>query len=285
MPDINPAHVRRAFDRAADSYDAAAVLQREICQRLLERLDCVRLQPGLILDAGCGTGQAIPGLFERYRKARLIALDISEKMLQKAARRGGIWRKPSLLCASIEALPLADDSVDLVFSSLSLQWCRDSGRAFAEVLRVLRPGGLFVFSTFGPDTLKELRASWRQVDENVHVNPFADMHDIGDALLAGGYAEPVMEAEHLTVNYARPGDLLQDLRAIGATVTASGHRTGLTTERALKKMLAAYRQYRTEAGYPATYEIVYGHAWKAQAQPPSRGIEVTPPGYQQGHPA
>ncbi len=263
MAHINQQRVRAAFDNAAQTYDAAAFLQTEVCQRLLEKLDVVRLQPTLILDMGSGTGSAIPGLYQRFPKAHVIALDLSEQMLLKAGQRGRLFHKPSLLCADLESLPLATNSIDLIFSSLSMQWCNHLVTVLNEAIRVLKPGGLFVFTTFGPDTLKELRWSWQQVDDKIHVNSFTDMHDIGDTLLQAGYAEPVMEAEIITVNYSRVGDLMLDLKHIGANITAGGHRQGLTTVRVLQRVCQAYEQFRTADGLPASYEIIYGHAWKA----------------------
>ncbi len=263
MTNINQQRVRQAFDGAAQTYDAAAVLQREVCWRLLEKLDIVRLKPAMILDLGAGTGQAIDGLQKRFHKAHVVAMDISEKMLLQSAKRGSFFRKPSLLCADVSALPLADNSIDLVFSSLSLQWCNDLNLAMSEVLRILKPGGLFVFSTFGPDTLKELRISWQQIDNRTHVNDFPDMHDVGDALLQLRYAEPVMESEIITVNYSRVDDLMLDLKNIGANVTSDDHRQGLTTRNMLQQVRQTYEQFRTAEGLPASYEITYGHAWKS----------------------
>ncbi|MGB5679595.1 MAG: malonyl-ACP O-methyltransferase BioC, partial [Gammaproteobacteria bacterium] len=222
---INKSKVRRAFDRAAPGYDAAAVLQQEVCQRLLEKLDYIKLSPLRILDAGVGTGQSVMPLLKRYKKSRLIALDLSERMLAKALRHRGLLRKPERVCADIEQLPFADSSFELIFSSLTLQWCNDLHATLRELLRVLTPGGLLLFTTFGPDTLKELRACWQQVDDAVHVNQFTDMHDIGDGLLQAGFADPVMEAELITVNYPSVDKLMADLRAIGANVPAEGRRT------------------------------------------------------------
>ncbi|RKZ57156.1 MAG: malonyl-[acyl-carrier protein] O-methyltransferase BioC, partial [Gammaproteobacteria bacterium] len=220
-----------------------------------------------ILDAGAGTGKAIPALFERYKKAQLVALDLSEKMLGKSGQHGGFFRAPHLVCADIERLPFADDTFDLVFSSLSMQWCNDLNAALLEAKRVLKPGGLFVFSTFGPDTLKELRYSWNKVDDINHVNQFIDMHDIGDALLQDGYAEPVMEAEVMTVTYDTVDEIMYDLKAIGANVTATNaqgkrSRKGLTGKSVLQTVRQAYEAFRQDDVLPATYEIVYGHAWK-----------------------
>ncbi len=270
MVQIDQQRVRKAFDGAAETYDAAAVLQQEVCQRLLEKLDIVRLSPKIILDAGTGTGSAIPGLYKRFTRAHIIAMDISGQMLLKSAQRGHLFRKPSLLCADIESLPLAANSIELIFSSLSLQWCNNLNAAIQEAWRVLKPGGLFVFTTFGPDTLKELRASWQTVDDKIHVNAFIDMHDIGDLLLQTRFAEPVMETEIITVNYSRADDLMLDLKHIGANVTAPGHRQGLTTKRTMQRVQTAYEQFRTAAGLPASYEIIYGHAWKPQLEQSDR---------------
>lgn len=266
--------VRRAFDRAAENYQQFAVLQTEVCNRLLEKLEVVKLSPRLILDAGTGTGVAIPTLFSRYRKAQVVTLDLSENMLLKANQHGNLLRSPQAVCGDLEKLPFADDSFDLVFCSLSMQWCNDLNAALLEAKRVLKPGGLYVFTTFGPDTLKELRHSWSKVDDNNHVNQFIDMHDIGDALLQDGFAEPVMEAEILTVTYDSVDSLMHDLKAIGANVTSNnqprtievgldeGARKGLRGKSMLQAVRHGYEKFRRNNVLPATYEIIYGHAWK-----------------------
>lgn len=264
---FNKTRVRQAFDRAADDYEQFAILQNEVCNRLLEKLEVVNIKPQLILDAGAGTGAAIPALLSRYKKAQLVALDLSENMLQKSGRHGRLFRSPHLVCADIECLPFSDNTFDLVFSSLSMQWCNDLNAALLEAKRVLKPGGLFVFTTFGPDTLKELRHSWSKVDDANHVNRFIDMHDIGDALLQDGYAEPVMEAEMLTVTYNTVDEIMRDLKAIGASVTAGvveqGRAArGLGGKSILQTVRQAYEQFRQDSLLPASYEIIYGHAWK-----------------------
>jgi len=272
MTFIDQQQVRAAFDGAAETYDAAAFLQREVCERLLEKLDVVRLEPEIILDVGTGTGQAINGLRKRFKKAHVVAMDLSENMLLQSAKHGSFFSKPSLLCADVASLPLADNSVDLVFSSLSLQWCNDLGGAMAEVLRVLKPGGLFVFTSFGPDTLKELRLSWQKIDDKTHVNSFIDMHDVGDTLLQQGYAEPVMESEVITVNYTKMDDLMMDLKNIGANVKSEGQRQGLTTANTLAQLRQNYEAFRLGDALPASYEIVYGHAWKS---PEDKGASIS----------
>ena len=266
--------VRQAFDKAADSYDEAAVLQKEVCQRLLEKLDVVQLSPEWILDAGTGTGEAVKPLQKRYKKADVVLLDLSESMLQKAVKQGVVFRKPHQVCGNIESLPFANQSFDLLFSNLAMQWCNDLGATLTEFKRVLKPGALLQFATFGPDTLKELRASWKKVDEAVHVNSFIDMHDIGDALLQVGFAEPVMESEIITVNYKEVDTLMQDLRDIGANVTANGHRQGLLTRNMLRQLREAYEVYRQDDVLPATYEIVYGHAWVAEKNKDSAPMDI-----------
>ncbi|MDA3869467.1 MAG: malonyl-ACP O-methyltransferase BioC [Gammaproteobacteria bacterium] len=263
---FDPQRIRNAFDKAAESYDQAAVLQKEVCKRLLEKLEVVRLSPQWILDAGSGTGEAVKPLQKKYKKAEVVVLDLSEHMLEKAAGQGALFRKPHQVCANIESLPFADNSFDLLFSSLAMQWCNDLGATLVEFKRVLKPGALLQFATFGPDTLKELRTSWQQVDGAVHVNNFIDMHDIGDGLLQAGFAEPVMESEIITVNYQEVDTLMQDLRDIGANVTASGHRQGLLTRNMLKQLREAYEVYRQQDVLPASYEVVYGHAWVAPAE-------------------
>ena len=263
---ISKRKVRDAFDRAAHSYDEAAILQQEVCRRLLEKLDYIRLSPRWILDAGVGTGEAISPLMKRYRQSRVVALDLSERMLARASKQGGLLRKPVPVCADLEALPFASGSFDLVFSSLTLQWCNDLEATLRDLMRVLEPGGLLLFTTFGPDTLKELRTCWRAVDDAVHVNQFADMHDIGDSLLQTGFADPVMEAETITVKYQTVDRLMSDLRAIGANATADGGRAGLTTPSALSRLRTAYEAYRIDGQLPASYEVVYGHAWKPEGR-------------------
>lgn len=281
---LDKRRVRATFDRAASGYDDAAPLQHEICDRLLERLDWVKVAPRRILDAGTGTGRGARGLRRRYRGAVVHGLDLSPGMLQEARRQAGWWRRPGWVCGDLESLPLADASLDLVFSSLALQWCNDLDRALEDFRRVLAPDGLLMFTTFGPDTLKELRLAWEAADTgHVHVNAFMDMHDIGDALVRAGFADPVMDMEMVTVTYPDLRSLMADLRAIGATNANIGRGRGLTPRARLRKAEAAYEAFRLPDGrLPATYEVVYGHAWApgiAAAGPaglPRRRIPIVP---------
>lgn len=271
---IDKAAARCAFARAARGYDAVAVLQREIADRMLERLDYIRLEPGRVLDLGAGTGYALDGLLRRYAHAQVLALDFAESMLQQARQRGGWRRRPLCLCADAESLPLAAGSVDLVFSNATLQWCNDLAQTFAECLRVLRPGGLFLFSTFGPDTLSELRSAWAAVDGDVHVSGFLDMHDVGDALVRARFADPVMDVERLTLTYERLAELMRDLKGLGAHNVATGRHRALTGRRRLIALEAAYERFREAGRLPATYEVVYGLAWVPQQKPVGDGVTI-----------
>ncbi|KAA3629397.1 MAG: malonyl-[acyl-carrier protein] O-methyltransferase BioC [Proteobacteria bacterium] len=253
--------VRAAFNRAAASYDAAAGLQREVGERLLERLDWIKFQPQQILELGCGTGHCTRILERRYRKGRLVALDLAEAMLERARRGGGWFHKTRYLCGDAERLPVADASADLIFSNLTLQWCNDLGATFREFRRVLRPGGVVLFSTFGPDTLYELRAAWAAVDERSHVNRFLDMHDVGDALLSAGLGDPVMDVDRIRIDYQNVRALMCDLKAIGAHNVTADRPPGLTGRRRMAAVEQAYEPLRREGLLPASYEVVYGHAW------------------------
>lgn len=261
---IDKLEVRRAFSRSADSYDEVAILQREIGNRMVERLDYVKLEPKVILDVGAGTGHCSELLLQRYTKAKIISLDFALPLLSKAGKRGRWLRRPNCLCADFEQLPLADQSVDLVFSNVAIQWCTDLPKAFREFIRVLKPNGLLMFSTFGPDTLKELKAAWAQVDAQSHTSEFVDMHDIGDMLVHSQYADPVMDAEHLTLTYETVNGLVKDLKSLGAHNATQKRHKGMTGKKRWQSMLNAYEQFRVDGRLPATYEVVYGHAWRPE---------------------
>lgn len=274
---IDKLKARRTFGRAADGYDEAAVLQHEIGQRMLERLDYVKLQPRRILDIGCGTGLATAGLLTRYPKAEVVALDFALPMLAHARRRGRWLRRPRCLCADLDQLPLTPQSVDLVFSNAALQWSVDPAAAIAEMHRVLRPGGLLMFSSFGPDTLQELRSAWAEVDGYAHVHSFVDMHDYGDMLLAAGMADPVMDAERIVLTYGDTRSLMRDLKAIGAANATIARTRTLTGRERLQSLAQAYERFRDRDGrLPATYEVVYGHAWAAEQRRQGNEVLISP---------
>ena len=278
---VDKRQVRRSFERAATGYDAAAVVQHEVCNRMLARLDYIKLSPRAILDAGSGTGNAVNELMARFSGMPVIALDIALGMLKLGRRRLRWWQslpglRPPLhaLCADLERVPLKNDAVGLVWSNLALQWLNDLPRAFAEMYRVLAPGGLLMFSTFGPDTLKELRRAYAGTDAHTHVNRFIDMHDIGDMLVASRFADPVMDMETLTLTYDDVGGLMRDLKAIGAHNVTRGRPGGLSGKAVLSAVAREYEAYRREGKLPATFEVVYGHAWKPQARVSPTGRPV-----------
>jgi malonyl-CoA O-methyltransferase len=270
---IDKMRMRASFDRAATSYDAAAVLQKEVRMRMLARLDLVKLAPSVILDAGCGTGHAGYALAERFPEARVVSLDIALGMLHMArVNRPGLRAQlarwlgldaQQLVCADLERLPLAAAGVGLVWSNLALQWCNELDLAFSEAQRVLQPGGLFMFSTLGPDTLKELRAA--AGSDHVHVSRFIDMHDIGDALVRAGFTAPVLDVERFTLTYDDALAAMRDLKAIGAHNAAAGRPRGLGGRGFLQRLVEGYEQFRQQGKLPATYEVVYGHAWKPES--------------------
>jgi malonyl-CoA O-methyltransferase len=270
MDDINGVQaldvgwVRRSFDRAAKTYDAAAVLHKEVRANLLERLQLTALAPRVVLDAGAGTAHASRVLKRRYPKALVIALDSSMGML-KAARAQASWLRPfRRVCADAELLPLADASVDLIVSNLMLQWCNPDA-VFAEFRRVLAPQGLLAFSTLGPDTLRELRSAWRRADLGTHVQTFIDMHDLGDALVRNGFVAPVLDVERLTLEYQQVQQMAADLKATGAHNASTDRAKGLTGPRKYAAMRREYESFRREGRLPATYEVVFAHAWVPQA--------------------
>lgn len=262
--------MRRAFEHAAHSYDQAAVLQREVNQRMLERLDWVKLDPHWVLDAGAGTGVGARALANRYPQARVLGLDIAHTMLQVARDAAPWWKRslsflmgnlPQYAGGDISRLPLKTSSVNLLWSNLALQWCDDLPATFSEFQRVLAPGGLLMFSTFGPDTLRELRQAFSGIDGHTHVNRFVDMHDIGDQLLYAGFSTPVMDMDMMTLTYPDVTTLLRELKAIGAHNVTSGRGHGLMGKRKWQAMLQRYELLRKDGRLPATFEVVYGHAW------------------------
>ncbi len=252
------------------SYAGAAVLAREVEARMLERLQYIKLTPSRILDAGCGDGHGAKLLAERYLDAQVLGLDFAYPMLQ-AARSRETWlrrvfkrRRIDCLCADIASVPLPGSSVDLVWSNLALHCVGDPQPALKELRRVLRVGGLLMFSCYGPDTLKELKRAFAAHDSAPHVHGFIDMHDMGDMLSVCGFSEPVMDMEVITLTYQDLDVLFADLRATGQQNADSGRRHGLTGKGVHSAMRAEYETLRVEGRLPASFEIVYGHAWKPE---------------------
>lgn len=268
---LDPRQIRRSFARAAPVYAATAVLQKEVEARLLEQLDYVERAPARVLDVGAGPGRASAALKRRWPKAQVVALDLALPMLREANKQAGRWRpKFARLNADAMALPLADASVDLLFSNLCIQWVMDLPALFAEWRRVVAPGGLVLLSTFGPRTLHELREAFAAVDDDPHVSPFAPMHRLGDALLASGLRDPVLDADTFTLTYPAARDLMRELRAIGAGNAARARRRTLTGKARMQRVQEAYERFRRDALLPATYEVHYAHAWGPPAGQPRR---------------
>ena len=271
--------VRRAFSAASSKYDQFAVLQTEVREQLLQRLNWLKQEPDTILDLGCGTGLASQQLQRRYPKAQVIAMDAALGMLQRAKHQQSFIQRWfgqgfSRVCADAFQLPFKTASMDMVFSNLMLQWCDPPDAVFAEILRVLKPSGVFLFSSLGPDTLHELRQAWATVDQHTHVNRFIDMHDLGDAMMRAGMAEPVLDVERFTLTYPDVMGLMRDLKVIGAHNVTAGRATGLTGVNALKRMALAYEQHRRDDVLPASYEVVYGQAWGHDKKIPTPRSEV-----------
>ncbi|MBS1143541.1 MAG: methyltransferase protein [Proteobacteria bacterium] len=246
-----------------------------------ERLDVVTLQPKRILDLGCSRGGSFAGLAERYPDAELIGLDVAPAMLTAGRTPKVGWQRwlsfgknsePLRLAADAANLPLKSRSATMVWSNLLLHWLDDPIPALAEAHRVLEIGGLLMFSTLGPDTLKELRTAF--ADGYAHTQRFADMHDLGDMLVGCGFADPVMDMEVITLTYDDLDTLFGELRAAGSSCAMKARRHGMTGRQSWANARAAYEALRKDGKLPATFEVVYGHAWKAEPKktPDGRAI-------------
>jgi len=281
--------LKQRFDAAATRYDSADVLAREIARRMDERLDYIRIAPKLIIDLGCGTGTDLLKLATRFPEAELIGLDFSLPMLKQCQQRitppsgrarrflerltGSPSRGTALIAADANALPLPRASVSLAWSNLMLPGLHDPLPALQELHRVLEVGGLLMFSSFGPDTLRELREALPdRAGERVH--RFIDMHDIGDVLVKAGFSDPVMDMEILTLTYSDLDSLLSDLRTSGGNNAALSRPRGLCGRNGWAAARAHYERLRTEGRLPATFEVIQGHAWKAPAKTTEDGRAV-----------
>ncbi|MHB8353605.1 MAG: methyltransferase domain-containing protein [Burkholderiales bacterium] len=278
--------VRHHFNRSASLYADRAFLAREVGQRLLQHFEFLKTQPTRILDLGAGTGFAGDDLHRLFPQSALFALDMADALLRANPWRPQPWwrcfGRPDTrfaLCAEAERMPLQSASMGLIWSNLMLPWT-SLETTLKEVYRVLEPDGLFMFSTLGPDTLKELRAAFGELaDGQSHVQDFTDMHDVGDALVHAGFSNPVMDREDLQVTYADLASLFQDLRLAGGSNTLEGRPRGLMGRQRWLTMTLAYERLRHEGLLPATFEIVYGHAWKPAPRKTPDGrpvIEVRP---------
>lgn len=273
--------LKRQFQRAAGTFARGDALHREVAGRMLERLSYVKVAPGRVLDLGCATGSAATGLRALYPKAQLVGLDLAEAMAREAARPEPWFARVRGasrvgLCADMAAQPFGHSCFGLVWSNLALHWLDDPEPALREANRVLELGGLLMFSTLGPDTLRELRESWATASGETawHVKRFIDLHDIGDLLVKTGFATPVMDMEKIVLTYADVDGLMADLRATGSGNAMNARRRGLTGRSQWQGMRAAYEARRTHGRLPATFEVVYGHAWKAPARRNASGEAI-----------
>jgi malonyl-CoA O-methyltransferase len=246
--------IRTNFNNASSNYNENAFLQNEIATRLSEKLKVISINPKTILDLGSGTGFLSEKTAKLFPDADLFCVDFAQQSLTKNSQKLKV-------CADANQLPFSSNSVDFVISNLMMQWCPKLNTLFDECNRVLKPRGLILFTTFGPETLNELKRSWSVVDNEVHVNEFIDMHDIGDQMIQSGFQSPVMEMEKLTLTYERVVDLMHDLKGIGAQ-SVENRSKSLTGKTKFKKMIELYENYRENGKIPATYEVIYGHAWK-----------------------
>lgn len=283
-PLFDKRHVRRAFSRSAASYDAAARLQHEVEANLLESLDYLddpkleRPKPQVVLDLGAGPGRASAAMRKRWPKARVVAVDLALPMLREAGKRSGWWRPFDRVNADVRALPFADGSVDVLFSNLCLQWIEDLPAVFAGFRRVLKPNGLLLASTFGPETLQELRDAFTHADATPHVSPFATIAQFGDALVHAGFRNPVLDRDLYTTTYPDLPTLMREQRAIGATNALRTRRHTLTGRARFAAAAQAYDAFRTSDGtLPASWEIITAMAWAPEPGAPIRegGFEVT----------
>jgi malonyl-CoA O-methyltransferase len=297
-PAYDSQRLRRIFDRRAATFDDVAFLPREIAQRMRERLDYIKVSPAQVLDAGCGAGDDLPSLRERFPEAPVFGTDLSHGMLARAAQHDApdtSWRRflpaslgkalgargPRIAQADFSALPFAAGAFEFIWSNLALHWHSRPDLVFPEWQRVLKVNGLLMFSTLGPDTMKELRGAYAEVEaahgaqSRKHVIDFVDMHDLGDMLVESGFEIPVMDQETLTITYKSAESLLADVRRWGAYPferAATSGAAGASARRIHKALLAALEARRSADGtIPLTFEVIYGHAWKAVPRTTAEG--------------
>ncbi len=255
--------IRRRFDRAAASFDSADFVHAVTRDGLVARLDPMLLQPATVLDLGSATGSMGQALRRRFKRAHVVSLDLSGAMLTEARRKKSWLSRASFVQADAEFLPFAEGTFDLVVANQLLPWLPDPQRAFTEVARILKKGGIFAFAGLGPDSLQELGRAWAGVDDRSHVNRFPDMHDIGDGLVRAGLADPVLDVDRLRVSYEDPGKLFADLTQAGARNTLADRARGLTGKGRFRTMARALEDNGAGGGILLDLELVYGHCWGA----------------------
>ena len=246
--------IKNNFNKSAASYANHAFIQKEISIRLTEKISAINIKPKIVADLGAGIGIFTNNLLKNMPESKILSIDFAQQTLERNNAKIKI-------CADVERIPISENSVDLMTSNLMLQWCDNLDVFFAQCYRILKPNGLIIFSTFGPDTLKELKASYLDANLNPSVNTFIDMHDIGDKILLSGFEGPVMEMEMLTLMYENVIDLMKDLKGIGAQ-TVKNKKQSIIGKNKFNNIIKMYEKYRRNGKLPATYEVIYGHAWK-----------------------
>lgn len=262
---INKVAVAHSFSQAATTYDKHAFLQVEVAERVFERLSLMKIKPKDILDIGCGTGSSSRKLKSVFSGSKVRGIDLSEGMVEQAKLSNSFFKKIDYQVSDADELPFENNTFDLVFSNLTLQWLPNLKVTFKELNRVLKPGGLIIFSTLGPDTLIELKQSWQQVDQFVHVNHFLDMHIVGDQVFQSNFENVVMDRDIITLTYKTVLGLMKDLKGIGAHNLNDKRYKGLMGKSRFNQFKNEYEKFRSQdQTLPATYEVVYGHAWKSK---------------------
>ena len=253
--------IQRRFDRAATHFDGADFVHTVTRDGLVGRLEPLLLQPETILDLGSATGATGRLLRRRFKRAHIVSLDLSRAMLG-AARKSKRWfSRSTFVQADAEQLPFADESFDMVVSNQLLPWAPDPQVVFEQVSRVLKKDGVFAFATLGPDSLREIAKAWAAIDDRAHVNPFPDMHDIGDGLVRAGLRDPVLDVDRLQVSYETPDTLFADLTRAGARNALAGRGRGLVSRRRFKVMTETLASGRADGKIVLDLELVYGHCW------------------------
>lgn len=258
---INTRHMRRRFDRAAQNFETADFVHRQAFAGLMERMSPLVISPERILDLGAGTGRSSRALAKAYPRSRIVALDLSAGMLRIARNRKRFFSKTSEVRADAVKLPFLSGSFDFVCANLLLPWIDDLPGCFLEITRVLRKGGVFTFSTLGPDSFAEIRRAWSSVEPGAPVRQFPDMHDVGDALMKTGLSEPVLDVDLLKVTYKDKATLYRDLDASAARNCLNDRRRTLTGKDRLSRVEKALFAEAVDGSLGITLEMVYGHAW------------------------
>lgn len=267
--------LKRGFNKTAKTYDVNAEFSRNTGAQLLERLSGLKIKPKRILDIGAGTGHLGQSLQKLYPKAKIFNLDLAEQRLRIAQKKDKHSPKQNFICADAHALPFSDQSFDLIVSNLCWHWMDHLGQAIYEAKRILKIGGTLLFTTVGPDTLRELNAAFYAASNNPHINRFFDMHDVGDALLKAGFADPVMDIEYASLKFKNLDALFKMLRKTGEVNYLKLRQRGLSRKSVFQEVRKQYKNFKDTKTYPATFELVFGYAWRPKDRDPTPVKEVS----------